>query len=224
MKNNSHPILSRERNQTKPTNMKGISMKTQTDIDQSLRVHQRKKLAIALLAAAITAGFTWYQSSKAEAQESGRVNANCLEGTWLLRLPDGRLAKETVVAGRNGQQFHFHGHVTIPNPQATLGGLFPDAQDIGGGFFGSAQRTGPNTFEARAIFHVVNVVNGIPTDIAYIAIDEAVVVLPDCDTQLVTLTESYFLPEQDADGDGIPDDGEVPFLSFSDIPLTGKRL
>jgi hypothetical protein len=209
-----------------PTNMKGISMNTQTDIDQSRQVHRKKNrtLAIALFGAAIIAGLTWHLNSEAEAQDSGQVSANCLEGTWLLRLPDGRIAKETVVAGRNGQQFHFHGHPTIPNPQATLGGLFPDAQDIGGGFFGSAQRTGPNTFEARAIFHNVNVVDGTPTDIAYIGINEAVVVLPDCDTQLVTLTESYFLPEQDTDGDGIPDDGEMPFLSFSDIPVTGKRL
>lgn len=180
--------------------------------------------SIVLLGAAIFAGLTWHQSSEAEAQESGRVNANCLEGTWLLRLPDGRIIKETIVAGRNGQQFHFHGHFTIPNPQVTLGGLFPNAQVDRGGFFGSAQRTGPNTFEARAIFHVVNVVDGTPTDVAYIAIDEAVVALPDCDTQLITVTESYFLPEQDADGDGIPDDGEVPFLSFGDIPITGKRL
>lgn len=155
--------------------------------------------------------------------EAKAVNAFCVEGTWVLRLPDGRFSRETIIAGHNGQTAHFTTNDVLPG-DATLGGLFPDAVFAPPPGPGSARRIGPSTFEFQTLGYAVNVIGGVPSEIAYIQISEGVVDLPDCDTQEFTLTQLFFLPEQDADGDGLPDEGEDPFLVVPNLSGTGTKF
>lgn len=66
--------------------------------------------------------------------------------------------------------------------------------------------------------------DGTADDIAYILVDEGSGVLTDCDTQENWLTSSFYLPESDADGDGVPDDGAEPFLVVPDQIVTGRKF
>ncbi len=178
-------------------------------------------VCVGLLAALIA--FPVAQADRDD-DDDDRGDLTCIEGTWSIRGPDGRIFRETLLLGRDGQTIHFALNSRLPG-DATLGGLFPDATfESTGPARGSGVRIGRDAFEFEIISWAVNVVDGVRSEVAYIAINAGVVVFPDCDTQEVVIGASYFLPEQDADGDGIPDEGEEPFLAFSDLPAGGTKF
>lgn len=152
------------------------------------------------------------------------ANRHCVEGAWILTLPDGRIAHELVTPSSDGQELYFLGHAVVVNPDPTLGGLYPNAAQPPAGFLGRAERVSSDTWEARAYSHAVNVEDGVVTGVAYIEVDEAIVQFPHCDEQLINITITYYDAEQDADGDGVPDPGEEPFLVIPNLPMTGVRL
>jgi hypothetical protein len=177
--------------------------------------------SIGLIAVMVT--FPAAQADKRGAHEHGPA---CIEGTWVVKTPDGAIWRETLMLGSNGQTIHFAlNSLRLAGGDPTLGGMFPDATfDLTGPARGSGVRTGPTAFKFKIISWAVNVIDGIRSEVAYIRINSGVVHFPDCETQEVVMSVSYFLPEQDADGDGIPDEGEEPFLVLSDLLASATKF
>lgn len=168
----------------------------------------------------LAALLTW---PAANAGGGGHRDGRCiLEGTWVGKNPaDGRPFMETFVPDPSGRrsQFFIRG-----NGAPALFAQFPDVRTADAGLRGEAVRVSQDEWRFRGIVWAVTDSEDGGQDIVYIAVYEGVVTLVDCDTQEGLTVISFFLAEQDADGDGIPDDGEEPFLEVPDVPVTLRRL
>ncbi len=186
----------------------------------------KRNVLISLTALAVTGVFSlaWIIPNHAplEAHSEERISLFCPEGTWVLKQPDGRFVHETINVGRGGKTLNFT-TTTVTDGDPTLGGLFPNAR-ISSPSRGSGVRIAKGAYEFRGIIYARNIVDGVAESIAYIVLFEGTGVLTDCNTQENVLTLSYFLPESDSDGDGIPDEGAEPFLVVPDIFISGKKL
>ena len=84
-------------------------------------------------------------------------------------------------------------------------------------------RTGPNTFETGMITYGTKTGEGPVDATAAIHVGTATWIMTGPDTNEGQAMLSSFLPEQDADGDGLPDQGQVP-VACTPFPFTSKRL
>ena len=105
------------------------------------------------------------------------------------------------------------------NIDATLGGFFPDAMLLADGV-GRGHATGKETFEFSSLICAVNSTNFVQ----YYLVGSGKGVWLNADEQMIEdFTCSVYLPAQDADYDGIPDEGQVPIVCLA-IPLHMKRV
>ncbi len=186
-------------------------------------MHRRMRPTLVMGAAVLSVAAIGFLSSIPEASGFDAQERCILAGTWVGTQPDGANFMETFVPDVSGNvsQVHIRGRGANP-----LIELFPGARGSEAGTRGEAVRVSPDTWRYKLLSWSVfpNDDGGI-SEIAYFRVDEGITVLTDCDTQEAVNTISFFLPEQDADGDGIPDEGEVPFLQVPDLQLPPlKRL
>ena len=81
--------------------------------------------------------------------------------------------------------------------------------------------TGKDTFEYNSLAY------GLDEDnlVVYIMITGGSFEWVDCDTRVGELWASFYLASQDADGDGLPDEGEEPIACFGGLgPYTFRRV
>jgi hypothetical protein len=109
------------------------------------------------------------------------------------------------------------GHYLMADP--TLGGMFPEA-DNRRSAPGRGVRIGPKTWHVTWIQYGSKGLE-LQYMILYCAHETF---SDDGETMFMEYTYEGYLPEQDADGDGFPDEGEVPFRASSGGSTTLKRI
>lgn len=163
-----------------------------------------------VLALAAVVAATW--DADADARDRGGCGP---AGTWVF--PNGT---ETFVRTGDTFQFHFDGDGTN---DWSVGGQFPGAMEPNAGILGEIRRLRGNVWAFRGISPIVAPSEDGGFELAYIGIHEGTVTF-DCDVQEGLRDFSVFLPEQDADGDGLPDEGEEPVIFAPDNPFSARRL
>lgn len=93
-------------------------------------------------------------------------------------------------------------------------------------YIGPMVRTGPNTWAHTAISYGTKKVEGQPKpEIVYIQVFEGTFTYTDDgNTEVVTGDFAIYLSEQDADGDGFPDEGATPIYCGPIPTVTATRM
>jgi hypothetical protein len=152
-----------------------------------------------------------------------------LEGIWttMIQTPSGHASINSFVIKAQGTEGMVYTCVgKHPQCSPTGLGLFPEAQRLSD-MLGYCLRTGANTFRLSVIYHAVK--EGDPDrmgigEIIYMAVLTGTAVLTDSNTLKVDdATLAGYTPDQDANGDRLPDEGAVPIACFAS-PLVFKRL
>jgi len=109
-------------------------------------------------------------------------------------------------------------------PEATVFGAFPDA-DHQSDHIGQMVKTGLNTYESTVIGYGTKNAElpGMLPEILYISVLYGKSQLIDENTAEGEGTHAFFLASQDADGDGLPDEGQEPVACFP-YTVTSKRV
>jgi hypothetical protein len=152
-----------------------------------------------------------------------------LEGIWttMIQAPSGHASINSFVINAQGSEGMVYTCVgKHPQCTPTALGFFSESERLSD-MLGYCVRTGANTFRVSVIYHGVK--EGGPDrmgigEIIYMAVLTGTAVLTDSDTLVVDdATLAAYTPDQDADGDRLPDEGAVPVACFAS-PLNFKRL
>jgi hypothetical protein len=181
---------------------------------------------------AVVLAASWHTSARSSTMNCWwRPRFYTLDGVWLINGDTGSVSTITFVPSSPANQ-RVSFSCDAVNFDPTLGGLLPQASPLQNmALRGTLVRTGPNTFDYSWIVYSRNELR----EIVYILIARGNIVLTDADTYEDSLTISWYsaaeqvspvfgpLPDQDMDGDGLPDEDEDPILS---VPITGvaRRL
>jgi len=146
-------------------------------------------------------------------------------GTWVVTAPTpmGVLKILHVVHAQDSSGKRYGGVLKDITADPTLFGTFPEAD--GGGDFWASQtaRTGPDSLESTILYYATKKSEGPIAEIAYIAIMKATWRLTGPNTNEGECTLAAYLAEQDADGDGFPDEGQEPVVCMP-FTYTSRRL
>ena len=141
-----------------------------------------------------------------------------MAGTWFhtceLNLP-GEIDVMTISPEdpRTGKGFFTQ---TDVNPDYTSGGQMVEAESWTP-WIGTYIRTGVNTWQGKSVCYVRKDTKPRPT-VLFILIGENTWTMTEPDAIESFGTLAVYTPEQDMDGDGLPDEGQQPLMS---VPSTG---
>jgi steroid delta-isomerase-like uncharacterized protein len=146
-------------------------------------------------------------------------------GNWLLTIPSpmGNTTMVHTVWPQDAAGTRFGGVLWKVNANPTLYGMFPEVE-TGVQFWATESvRIGPNTYRTDMITYGTKAGDGPLDQTAAIHVGTSTWTMTGPDTnEGQTLLASY-LPEQDADGDGLPDAGQEP-VACTPFPFTSKRV
>jgi len=93
-------------------------------------------------------------------------------------------------------------------------------------FVGDMVRTGPNTWEGTAVAYGTKKVEAQPNpEMVYIAVFQGTLTYTDNGNSEVSEGMfALFLPQQDADGDGFPDEDQMPVYCGPSATVASKRM
>jgi hypothetical protein len=152
-----------------------------------------------------------------------------LEGIWttMIQTPSGHASINSFVINAQGSEGLVYTCLgKHPQCSPTALGFFPESERLSD-MLGYCVRTGADTFRVSVIYHGVK--EGGPDrmgigEIVYMAVLTGTAALTDSDTLVVDdATLAGYTPDQDKDGDRLPDEGAVPIACFAS-PLVFKRL
>lgn len=168
---------------------------------------------IALTALLATASWSVLAASSNSHEASGMWSPSQgipLAGAWIATLAEFNIITEYTITPVNPEHTEFISVLRQVKPDPTLGGGFPEA-DRETDWIGTTVQTGWNSFESTVVRYGTKKVEDQPQpQIVYIMVMYGSGRLVDLNTIEAGGTTAIFLPEQDADGDGFPDEGEVP--------------
>jgi len=138
-----------------------------------------------------------------------------LEGTWMGRMTGTTTLEYTLSfspSDPSGREASFQVSA-VEDDDPTLGGMFPDAE-YETGFMGQAVVTGPNEAAYTLPYYGMRRVGGV-SQIVYIAVDSGTMRRTGPGKTEVAHYVAFYYSNQDADGNGLPDKGQAPFLCFA---------
>jgi hypothetical protein len=145
-------------------------------------------------------------------------------GTWIVTVPSpmGDLTFLHVIAPADSSGRH-SGVLWQVNANPTFFGTFPDF--TGGSQFWATEtvRTAPNTYETGMLVYNTLPVEGLLEQIGSIGVANVTWTITGPDTNEGEAILSTYLADQDADGDGLPDEGQEPTIC-TPFPFTSKRF
>ena len=164
------------------------------------------KRNIALTGLALALGATVLVTAGAG---GGGKEAFKLEGSWMAKNIYGQSYIYTFApSDPSGRQAAFHGSFVDAEP--TLGGALPPDSYLTP-FIGQAEMAGPDEAKFTVIWYTVAKVAGAPQKVL-IGMDSGTIKKTGPGKAEVSHSSSFYWPGQDANGDGLPDTGQAPFL------------
>ena len=150
-----------------------------------------------------------------------------IEGAWinLVPIPDlGVIIGEMTIVPQDREDLRFTSVVRAGKPESTVFGTFPDA-DHQSDHIGPTVWTGSPAYESTFIGYGTkkSELPGMLPEIVYISVIYAKTEFVDRNTLNGEGTHAFYLASQDADGDGLPDEGQEPVACFPYIS-TAKRV
>jgi len=146
-------------------------------------------------------------------------------GTWIVTVPTpmGNIVMTHSIHAQDSIGKNYGGIVKQYNTNPTLFGTFPDWEAGGDIWAAQTVRTGPDSFETTLFYHVTKKGESPVAESTGIGICNATWRITGPDTNEGESTLAVYLAEQDADGDGFPDEGEEPAVCMG-FTYTSKRL
>ncbi|HSW02677.1 MAG TPA: hypothetical protein VLI39_21115 [Sedimentisphaerales bacterium] len=160
--------------------------------------------------------------------ESSIIQGEGLEwsaaGPWLCTVPTpaGPIFMYHVMYPLDSAGKRYSGVLWEVNDDATGFGAFPEA-DQALCWMTLTVRTGPDTFETTMVRHSTKKGTGPLRETVHISIGNCTWRLTGPNSNEGEATVAQYLPAQDADGDGFPDEGQEPVLCVP-FTVTSKRL
>ncbi len=162
------------------------------------------------------------------AYESSIIQGEGLEwsaaGPWLCSVPtpEGPALMYHIMYPLDFAGKRYSGMMWQANDDPTSFGAFPEA-DQALCWMTLTVRTGPDSFETTMVSHSTKKGSSPIRQTDHISIANCTWRLTGPDTNVGEVTVATYLPDQDADGDGFPDEGQEPVLC---VPFTAisKRL
>jgi len=136
-----------------------------------------------------------------------------LDGAWIIAAPTplgGKIVHTVFMTAQDADGLRYTVVMAHSECTPTVWGTFPEATKKAD-MVGMAVKTGPTTAKGTLIGYGVKA-GELEEEVVYIQIASYEATLVDENTLELTATQSFYLPEQDADGDGFPDEGELPVL------------
>jgi len=153
-----------------------------------------------------------------------------LEGIWttMTPTPAGTSAIMSLVINAQGSEGMVYTCVgKHPECSVSAYGLSPEAEKVSD-LLGYLVRTGANTFQFSVICHGIKGAGPELLDIGetlYIVTLTGTAELVNSGTMIIhEFTYAAYLPDQDLDGDRLPDEGAVPVMCAAIPQLSFKRL
>ncbi len=147
------------------------------------------------------------------------------EGTWIVTAPSpmGPLTMVHVMYPLDATGARYGGVLWQVNPNPSFFGTFPEF--TGGSQFWATEsvRTGPNTYETGMIVYNTQPVEGLLDQVASVGIVTGTWTITGPETNEGESTLSSYMAAQDADGDGLPDEGQEP-IACTPFPFTSRRV
>jgi len=133
------------------------------------------------------------------------------EGVWLVSVPTpmGDILMLHTMHAQDLTGTRYGGTIWQVNDNPTNFGMFPDAE---GGAYWATQtiRTGPDTYECVMVGYTTKRRENAPHEIVASHVVNSTWKITGPDTNEGQATMATYLANQDADGDGFPDEGEEP--------------
>ena len=147
-----------------------------------------------------------------------------LEGAWIVNVPTplGNMIIKAIWAAQDAAKTQFTGEFEQINTYPVLIDVYPDAEEVkfAGGL---AVKIGLNKYEMTAVEYFTKTSGPSMEEIVGIGIVSGTFELVGPALAQGQGTGAYYMPEQDADRDGFPDEGQEPAVC---VPWqwTAKRL
>lgn len=146
------------------------------------------------------------------------------EGVWVVSIPTpmGTILMLHTMHAQDLTGTRYGGTIWQVNDNPTNFGMFPDAE---GGPYWVTQtiRTGPDTYECVMVAYTTKRRENAPHELVASHVVNSTWKITGPDTNEGQSTMATYLANQDADGDGFPDEGEEP-VSCMPFAFTSKRL
>jgi hypothetical protein len=135
-----------------------------------------------------------------------------LDGAWVNMAagPNGPLVHSSFNVAQDPEGLRYTCIVEHTQCSASVWGMFPEA-NTQSQEMGVTEKTGPNTARGSAISYGLKV-GGVEDVLIYISVCSWEYTVVDADHNTGQATLAYYLPQQDADHDGLPDVGQKPVL------------
>jgi hypothetical protein len=136
-----------------------------------------------------------------------------LDGAWIVAAPSplgGKILHASFFTAQDADGLRYTVVMEHSECSITVWGTFPEATKKTD-MVGMAVKTGLTTLKGTVVGYGVKA-GELEEELVYIEVGSYEGTLIDENTLELTATQSFYLPEQDADGDGFPDEGELPVL------------
>ena len=187
-----------------------------------------------LVSLILVTGWTVFANNGVESEPSTDYEKSILRGsglewspvgTWIIKVPTpmGNIMMIQSMHAQDSTGKYYGGIVKQYNGNPTLFGTFPEWDAGGDVWFSQTVRTGPDSFETTLMYYATKKGEGPVAETAGIGICNATWRLTGPNTNEGESTLAVYLAEQDADGDGFPDEGQEPTVCMG-FTYTCKRL
>jgi len=136
-----------------------------------------------------------------------------LDGAWIVEAPSplgGKIFHTSFLTAQDADGLRYTVVMEHSECSPTVWGAFPEATKKTD-MMGMEVKTGPTTSKGTMIGYGVEA-GELEEEVVYIEVCSYEATVIDENTLTYTATQSFYLPEQDADGDGFPDEGQLPVL------------
>ncbi|MBN1360779.1 MAG: hypothetical protein JW993_09315 [Sedimentisphaerales bacterium] len=191
------------------------------------RRHVAKVTVVTLAALLLAGAWTTFAGNGAEGRpEPGSGLEWSPVGTWLVSAPTpaGNILMLHSVHAQDLTGTNFGGTIAQVNTNPTYFGMFPEGE-LGIEHHWACQtvRVGLNSYEGTHLFYITKQGAGLLAETVAIGVCNVSWTLTGPDTNEGTATIGMYLAAQDADQDGLPDEGQEP-VSCMPFTCTSKRL
>ena len=187
-----------------------------------------------LVSLILVTGWTVFADNGVKSEPSNEYEKSILRGsglewspvgTWIVKVPTpmGNIMMTHSIHAQDSTGKYYGGIVKQYNTNPTLFGTFPEWEAGGDIWAAQTVRTGLDSFETTLMYHTTKKGEGPVAETAGIGICNATWRLTGPNTNEGESTLAVYLAEQDADGDGFPDEGQEPAVCMA-FTYTCKRL